>query len=214
MQYRKPLVLALSAAALIAAAATGKATGPVPFSLNFDGPGSVAEAFTPSFVSIGYGQYAPLLDIDGDPIPGSEHWSIDTGAGSVPVIDPSTVGFGVAPSPGNALDARDGAVLLVFSTPFTIGGFTATLDNSTLGDLDPASTAIKFYDENNVLLFTAAVDQSVPGYTVDVGAVGDVKTILLPATAFYDNVTVVPEPGSIALLVTGLGVLAGIRRRR
>ncbi len=214
MQYRKPLGLALSAAALLGAAATGQATGPVPFTLNFDGPGSFAEDYTPSFAIIGYGQFAPVLDINGDAIPGSEYWSIDPSGGSVPVLDPSTVGFGAAPSPSKALDARGGPVLLVFSSPYSFDGFSATLDNSSLGDLDPLSTAIKFYDQNNNLLFSAPVDQSIPGLTVSVGAVGAVKTVLLPSTAFYDNVTVVSEPGAAVSLVTGLGVLLGLRRRR
>lgn len=214
MHYRKLLGLALSAVALLGAAATGRATSQAGFTLNFDGPGSVAVSFTPSFVSIGYGKYEPLLDIDGDPIPGSEVWSIDVSGGSVPVLDPSTVGWGPAPSPGKALDARDGPVVLVFNTPFALGGFVAVLDNSTFGDLDPNSTAIQFYDENNVLLFSAPADQSVAGFTVNVGAVGDVKTIVLPATAFYDNLTVVPEPGSAITLTMGAGMLLSLRRRR
>ena len=89
MQTRNLLGLALSAAALLGAAATGQATGPQAFTLDFDGPGSVAEDYTPSFLTVGYGQYLPMLDIDGDPIPGSDYWSIEPGAGSVPVLDPA-----------------------------------------------------------------------------------------------------------------------------
>ena len=87
------------------------------------------------------------------------------------------------------------------------------LDNSTIGDLDPNSTGIRFYDETNALIFTAPVDQSIPGFAVNIGAVGNVKTILLPSTAFYDNITVVPEPGAAISLITGLGVLLSLRRR-
>ena len=105
-------------------------------------------------------------------------------------------------------------MLFVFSTPFTMTSFLATLDNSTNGDLDPASTAIKFYDDNNNLLYTAPVDQSVSGYALNLGPIGDVKTILLPGTAFYDNITVVPEPGSALSLVSGMMMLLSLRRRR
>jgi hypothetical protein len=141
---RKLTGLALGAVALLGAAATGQAAGP--FSLNFDGPGSTAEAFAPIFLTIGYGQYVPTLDGFGDPILGTEHWELDPSGGSVPVINPSIVGWGLAPSPSKALDARDGAVVLIFDVPYSFTSFTVTLDNSTFGDLDPAETAIKFYD--------------------------------------------------------------------
>jgi hypothetical protein len=210
MQTRKHLGLALSAAALLGAAATSQAAGP--FSLNFDGPGNIADDFAPIFLTIGYGQFVPTLDGFGDPIPGSEHWEIDPLGGDVPVIDPSTVGYGTAPSPGKALDARDGPVLLVFDTPFAFDSFTATLDNSTFGNL--ANTDVQFFDASNALLFSAPVNQSTPGFTVNVGAIGPVKSVLLPPTAFYDNIAAVPEPSTAAALIGGVGLLLGLRRRR
>jgi len=209
MKTNKKLGLALFAAALLGAAATGQAAGP--FNLNFDGTGSVASDFAPIFLTIGYGQFVPTLDGNGDSISGSEHWELDLNAAPVPVINPSTVGWGVAPSPSKALDVRDGAVLLVFDQPYAFESFSATLDNSTLGDL--VNTAVKFYGASNNELFSADVNQSTPGATVNVGYIGEVKTIMLPSTAFYDNVQVVPEPATFVSLMAGAGLLA-MRRRR
>ncbi len=210
MKTRKHLGLALSAAALLGAAATGQAAGP--FNLNFDGIGSVAEDFAPTFLTIGYGQYVPTLDGFGDPIPGSDHWELDLGGGSVPVIDPSTVSYGNAPSPSKALDARGGTVVLVFDNPYSFDSFTATLDNSTFGDL--GDRPVEFYDAAFGLLYSAPADQTVPGLIVNVGALSNVKTIVLPSTAFYDNIAVVPEPGSAVTFLGAAGMLLGFRRRR
>jgi hypothetical protein len=210
MKSIQSLGLALSAAALLGAAATAQASLSA-VSLNFDGAGSTASAFTPAGLTIGYGQFVPDLDGFGDPIPGSDHWELDLGAGAVPVINPFTVGWGVAPSPSQALDVRGGPVLMVFDTPFDMGHFSATLDNSTLGDL--FGTEVNFYDEFDVLLASIGVNQSTPGFIISADNVGLVKTILLPSTAFYDNITAVPEPGT-ALVGAALGLVAVFRRRR
>jgi hypothetical protein len=47
-----------------------------------------------------------------------------------------------------------------------------------------------------------------------VGALSNVKTIVLPSTAFYDNIAVVPEPGSAVAFLGAAGMLLGFRRRR
>ena len=215
MHHRKLLGLALSAAALIGAAATSQATIlPASVILDFDGLGTTAGDFTPSFATMAYGQFVPTLDGFGDPIPGSDHWEIDPSGGLVPVSNPSLSGWGPAPSPSKALDARDGPVLIVFAAAYDITSFSATLDNSTFGDLNPANTGILFYDQNDVLLFTAAADQTIAGFTVNVGSLSNVKTVVLPPSAFYDNITVVPEPGAALSFVTGAGLLLGLRRRR
>lgn len=210
MKARKHLSLAVTAAALIGAAASGQAAGP--FSLNFDGTGSVAEDFAPSFLTIGYGELVPTLDGFGDPIPGTDHWQIDLGSVSVSVIDPTTRGYGSAPSPLKALDAVDGTVLLVFDTPFSFESFTATLDNSTFGDL--SDRPIEFYDAAHGLIHSESADQTIPGLVLNVGALSNVKTIVLPSTAFYDNIAVVPEPGSAVAFLGGASLLLGRRRRR
>lgn len=210
MHLTKTLGLAFSAAALFGAAATAQA-----YTLNFDGPGSTAAAFAPAGLTIGYGQYVPNLDSFGDPILGSEHWELDLSAGAVPVIDPSTVGFGIAPSPSKALDVRGGPVLFVFDTPVSLAHFGAILDNSSFGDLDPAQTAVKFYDVSNALLATIGANQTIPGFSISADNIASVKTVLLPSTAFYDNVEIapVPEPGTLFFGVIGLAA-AGCRRTR
>lgn len=198
------------AAALLGAAATSRAAGP--FSLNFDGPGATADAFRPIFLTIGYGVFEPQLDAFGDPIPGSERWTLDNSAGPVPVQDPSSAGWGAAPSGTKALDARDQTVLMVFDVPFSFSNFTATLDNSSFGNL--TDTDIRFYGANDALIFSAPVNQATPGAIVNVGALNNVKTIVLPTTAFYDNVAVVPEPSTGLCVLGGLGMLMARRRRK
>jgi hypothetical protein len=203
-------ILARGAAALLTAAASVQA-GPF-FQLDFDGPGAIADDFAPIFLTIGYGIFEPTLDGFGDPIPGSEHWKLDFTAPPVPVGDPDAAGFGPAPSGTKALDARDGTVLFVFDTPASFDRFTTTLDNSTLGGL--FGTAIEFYGAAHNLLFSLPVNQSIPGAFVEVGPLTGVKTIALPGNAFYDNVAAVPEPGTCASLLGGVGVLLTWRRRR
>jgi hypothetical protein len=205
-------VLALLAATLFGAAAPAQA-----FTLDFEGAGTTAQSFAPAGLTIGYGVYVPYLDGFGDPILGSEHWELDLSAPPVPVGNPNDVGFGLAPSGVKALDARDGAVLLVFDAPVSFTGFSATLDNSTFGNL--IATNVEFFGADNALLASVAVDQTIPGVMASAGALSGVKTIVLAPTAFYDNIsftgfsaTPVPEPGSALVGVACLGLIA-MRRR-
>jgi hypothetical protein len=195
-------LFALAAAALLGAAVRADA-----YTIDFDGPGSTAGAFAPIGLNIGYGMYVPTLDAFGDPIAGSEHWELDLSGGSVPVLDPGSVGWGAAPSGTKALDARDGSVLFVFDTPLSLATFSTVLDNSTLGDL--IDTSIRFYNASNTQIASISTNQSTPGFVASIGAVNNVKSILLPSTAFYDNITVtpVPEPGTLAIPAVLAGVL-------
>lgn len=206
----KSLLLALTSAALLGAASVSQA-----FTLNFDGPGSTADDFAPVNVTLGYGERVLATDEFGDEIAGSEHWQFLSGSDRIaPVTDPSTVGYGLAPSGSKALDARDGTILLVFTDVWDISAFSATLDNSTFGNA--FDTPIEFYSENNTLLYSLSVDQSIPGLTVGFGGLSlqGVKTIVLPSTAFYDDVQVVPEPSTWVMFGCGVAFLLYRLRRR
>jgi hypothetical protein len=200
---------ALAAAALLGFTAGARAVES--FHLNFDGPGSTADDFAPAGLSIGYGQFVPFLDGDGDAIAGSEHWQIDPTWGAVPVIDPSLVGWGAAPSGSKALDARDGPVLFVFDVPFNLTYFSAVLDQSSLGEFSGAD--VLFFDVNNVLLGSIGGNQSTPGFLFEGVNLGMVKTMLLPPTAFYDNIAAVPEASTL-WWAASLGAAMLLRRPR
>lgn len=194
-------------------AATAHAVAP--FALNFDTlpSGTQANLFAPIGLDIQFGVYGPSLDGFGDPIPGTDHWIIDTTAPTVLVEDPSSYVYGSAPSPTNALNAKEQTVLFLFDTPFDVTHFATVLDNSTLGALGPQN--IEFYDASDTLLYSLPTNQSIPGFTVSYdGLITGVSKVVLPGSAFYDNVSVVPEPSAAASLLGGLGLLLGWHRRR
>ncbi len=95
---RKTTLALLAAAALSGAAATAKADNIL---LNFDGPVPWPRTFPPSTSPSATAASRPEVDEFGDTIPGSERWVLAPveDFGIVPVIDPSSVGWGAAPSP-------------------------------------------------------------------------------------------------------------------
>ena len=109
-------------------------------------------------------------------------------------------------------------MLFTFANPVNLAGFSAVLDNSTQGNL--GTEQILFYDAADVLLGSINVTQNVPGFIASsAAALTGVKKIVLPTTAFYDNVQLtpaggaVPEPGLTVL--TGMAALGlALRRRR
>lgn len=213
----KRYLLALAGAASLAVAAPAAAVF-----INFDNvtPGSTANASLAAagidWISFASGQYVPSYDGFGDPIPGSQHWAVDPTVGPIVTGNPADSNWGPAPSGINALDARLDQVLLSFTSAQNLSAFSVTLDNSTLGDLPPSN--LLFLNAAGLTIAQLAFNQTVPGAVVSYsGLVSGVDSILLPAGAFYDNISVtpVPEPTSFAFMLAGLalmGVSAGKRR--
>ena len=183
--------------------------------VDFDGltPGAVAN--TDSNVtgfSFSFGTLEQDLDGFGVPIPGTDHWVTDPGAGSVTVADTLASFYGPAPTGTNALDARPQTVLLAFSGVVDVNSFQMTLDNSPFG-FDGFNA--EFYGLSNNLLASVPVIQSSPGYVVSAGPLAGVSYVVIPSGAMYDHFVLdfapVPEPSATLLL---LGALAPLARRR
>ena len=185
----------------------------LPVFVNFDDlvSGSPVNAFAPGGSSAHFGMYVPLLDVNGDPIAGSEHWEPDLTAPPVLAENPAAFGYGSAPSPTNALNALDGTVLISFDAPLDFGAFSFVLDNSAFGTAFPVS--VEFFDATDALLASYSIDQTVPGLAFTSGALNGVSKVVLPGGAFYDNFAVVPEPSAFLSVLGGMGILLGFRRR-
>lgn len=153
-------------------------------------------------------------DNNGDPL-ANPFWAIDGTAPAVTAGSPTAAGYG--PSTSNALDVRDQPVLFTFASPVNLSGFSTVLDNSTLGNL--GTEQILFFNDADVLLASISVNQSTPGFTAATPAsLTGVKKIVLPTTAFYDDLLLTPGPASIPepslTLLAGLGALGLCLRRR
>jgi hypothetical protein len=110
-------------------------------------------------------------------------------------------------------------VLLGFNHPINLISFAVTLDNDPFGvdGTQPGfeDVAVVFLDAQGFPLAAIRVNQTQPGFQASRGPLDGVAGVVLPAGAFYDNLSwaPVPEPGSWAL-VAGVGVLGfGLCRR-
>lgn len=187
--------------------------------LTFDGvpSGSLASSFATPQLSFHQAVFTPSFDEWGDPIAGSEHWAIDVASDALfplTVEDPLLYGRGPAPSGTNALQALWQPVLLTFDRPYFLQSFQVTLDGDAFGGWEELG-----FLQGNALIASISVDQSVPGLTVMASGLQDVTAVLLPAGAFYDNVSVtlvpVPEPSTYGIVGAGiLLALVGLRRAR
>jgi|GEM_PF-651620 len=189
------------------------------FIINFDNVASGSEANSAvagTGISFNYAVYLPLVDAYGDAIPGTEFWQNDTTASAVTVSDPTLRVYGTAPSAPNALDAIDQPVLMHFGPYFNLRSFSFTLDNSTLGNL--GDSWIYFLDANHQVIGQLDSDQTTPGYSGSMTfplSMPNVQDVVLASGAFYDNVTLtVPEPGTLPLMATSLGLLVYMTRRK
>lgn len=220
---RKPLATLLVAAASLAVAAGASANSfdlSASFSFDSVSSGSLASLFNTSLVTFHNAKFAPTLDGFGDPVPGTEHWQIDTASDTafpLKVENPSLYGRGSAPSPANALNGLDQEILVQFDRAYDLSSFGFTMENSSFG---VPFAAVSFVSGASTVL-TVGLDQTVSGFVFSQGAVSGVTGVVLPGGKFYDNVTVtgnaaaVPEPSTWAALV-GVAALgaAALRRRR
>ncbi len=207
----------LAAAAVSVSALTASAQ--LSFSFDFEGvpSGSLASGFNSSAISFHQAIYRPSTDVYGDPIPGSERWQIDALSDSLyplTVEDPHLYERGPAPSGANALQALFQPVVLWFDQSYALQSFSVTLDNDTYGFAEQ----IAFITSRGILNLLT-IDQTVPGYIATAGPLSPVRGIVLPAGAFYDNVSVslvpVPEPSTYGLVAAvGLVASAVVRRSR
>lgn len=213
-------------AAFVAAGAVAP-TAEAAYVINFDslGAGSnanldpIAQANGITFAS---GQLAAdldasgyeILDSNGQFVPGFTHWEAIPGA-TITVVDSSSVGRGMAPSPANAVDGRFDQVLMSFGAPTLLNSVSFALDTSTYGDLQARS--ILLLDANGKTL-----RDSTPfamHNTLNFGfnfAPTMVSGVLLPASKLYDNIGIsaVPEPSTWILSLSGLAMLGLNARRR
>ena len=215
----------LLSASVAATALAVSAVSAASFSTNFDNQpdGTLASVFSNADFSFHNGVFGPLKDGEGLNIPGSDQWQIDVASDTsfpLTVVETGAVsgGYGDAPSSPNALNGVDQTVLIVFNQFVDITNFSVTLDNSTFGNL--SATSSDFVNGATVVVSNPA-DQTVSGLVVNVGSAFGVKTIALPAGAYYDNlsfdytVSAIPEPSSFAALAGLAGLaLAASRRRR
>ena len=183
---------------------------------NFDSvpSGSLANTIAKDGISFQPAAFLPNVDASGSAIPGSDSWKTDPLGDPVTVSNPEGFGRGAAPSPQNALNALFQPVLVQFSSPQLIRSFSLSLDNDRFGD---PSASIGLFDAADRRLAEVSIDQTLPGsFVVAEGDWNGVSKLVLPAGAFYDNLSVssIPEPGPATIGFLGALLLAAHRRSR
>ena len=187
------------------------------FSFNFDSvaSGTFASSFnTPAF-SFHNATYIASVDEFGDPIPGSEHWQIDTVSDTDFPVTVDTITdweTSAAYTDGNALNAQWQSVIVLFDQAYNLTDFSVTLDSDTFG----FTQTIDFLSGESIS-DQVSIDQSVPGFIATLNSAGSITGFVLPSSGYYDNLTftisAVPEPSTWPLLA-GVASLAFVTTRR
>lgn len=179
---------------------------------SFDSNATVSDYTGPalgSTVQIGFGIAEDLLDELGSDT-GRDSWVFDLAPIDPITADPTSEGYSPA---GSFLNAFNQSVLIRFGTEFNFTSFSIVMDGSTFG----STSSVEFYNVNDELITTLDAFGLVANYEVTGSNINNVSKVVLPAGAFFDNMTVtgsaVPEPSAVTLLgLASLGLAA--RRRR
>ncbi|MDE2594147.1 MAG: PEP-CTERM sorting domain-containing protein [Burkholderiales bacterium] len=163
---------------------------------------------------------APIYDSIGNLLnDGAFHW-VDASAtyGNVLVKADSN-----AVSAHNVLWNDHAPILLTFAAPVNLASFSVQQDLSGFGNLQDMGSYLAFLDNTGHVISADNVYYTQggnPGLTITSGAVTGVSGMLLSAGVHYDNLNIntvtaaVPEPDSMALVLSAMGLFGLLHSRR